>query len=731
MKSILRILQCFLLLTVVMAIATSCEEDYDPYKNPRPPERESKRRQRSESIEPSFELPFSGCSRREPQSPPSGGGGGGGGGGCSRRSGSGCSRRENTPRVERHVRPSRRRPVEDPNAPIYPCPDHIFPFCTDENPYGVDYKSGTYGVAGWPSQFNLGCLSWAPCPVWYYMQIDQPGDLLIYIEQRGKFRKLLDVDFVCWGPFEADSKREFLEMICNYQYQLNISNHESHRPANGDHRGNTGGYPFGNLVDCSFSKEGTEWCFIPEAKTGDWYLLLLTNYKRKKGTIHFERVDNMSTATTNCNVVIPITLNPSPKGLTQIDSRTSAICLYETKALVVIDLEMDDDYRLPKHSLSRAHAEVFANGRTYQARLKNGHFECEIDIETDTTEYFATVYCPDPEFNLDTEPHYIVKTTDCSPEDVEFTPVDPYHAGDVSFVDLVRGDVEVEVDFTDPIGIIRSIPGAEEPGFDPRIYDVTVEYDDVTFQRVEPKNENGIIILKPKMRGDWCDCFVSDTMTFKIRMIPNNGDVHATPYEIPIQIGVLHQTVWIGRCLWALIAIGVLLLFIIYLRLMLRKRRFKKGAMMNPVHYERFGEEKQGAGQTLRLQGFGHWFARWFLPGAERSTLSFSNPRVSAITFVAAESGQEVELPKKSIHKETMQVDGYDPENDPHPKEPVRLGSNAGVTISRKGVNLGRICYSHGDKNDGGAYRLLLGILMVASFVAIVGFAFFMIRALF
>ena len=32
-----------------------------------------------------------------------------------------------------------------------------------------------------------------------------------------------------------------------------------------------------NMVDCSYDPAGTEWCFIPHARSGEWYLLLITN----------------------------------------------------------------------------------------------------------------------------------------------------------------------------------------------------------------------------------------------------------------------------------------------------------------------------------------------------------------------------------------------------------------------------------------------------------------------
>lgn len=234
---------------------------------------------------------------------------------------------------------------------IYPWDDHIFPFCTDENPYGITYKSGTKGSAAFPQTGSMGCLGSSPAPIWYYMQIDHPGDLLIYIEQHTLAGLLpIDVDFACWGPFQAESKKDFLKKLKEL-YKLEVGISTTHRPEDGDHSKDMGGYPYNNMIDCSFDPAGTEWCFIPNAKSGEWYLLLITNYSRIPGKIHFERVDSKSTATTRCDITIPVNINPVPQDLKKINDHTSAICMDEEKALVTIALEPDEDYTLSNKSL--------------------------------------------------------------------------------------------------------------------------------------------------------------------------------------------------------------------------------------------------------------------------------------------------------------------------------------------------------------------------------------------
>ena len=560
------------------------------------------------------------------------------------------------------------------------------------------------------------------------MRIEKPGDLLIYIEQKGALGKL-DVDFACWGPFEAASKRDFLDKLCKGYYTLNTDYHPNHRPTDGNHQNDTGGYPFGNLVDCSFDEAGTEWCYIPSAKTGEWYLLLLTNYSRKKGKIHFNRVDRLSTATTDCKVVVPITLNPVPKNLRRIDDHTTAICLYDDKALVSIELETDEGYTMSRGSLRKCKVNVNANGKSYRASLVKDHFECEIDIENDTTEYYVSISCPDPEFYLDTETYSIVRSTDCDPDLVQFTEGGPHYAGDLTDVELVKGEKPVIVDFSDPYDISSELPG--RPDIDIDDYDVTVDYDDIFISRVNVEKKGDTVELTPQIRGDWCDCFVPDTLTFRLRMIPNNGDISATPYEIPIKIGIVHKTVWIGRCLWVLISMGVLILLILYLLALMHKKRFKKSAVLKPVYYNRYGEEvDDGADQKLRKPSFSAWVSRWFLPGREKSRMSFSDPACE-LSVYASDTFNIVEIPKKSVSPGTMDVDGYDPQNDSTPSLPIKLGAEGKIYIHRGNGKLeGYLVFIPGDSIDGDGFNVFLVILVIASALALGILSYFLIHGL-
>lgn len=177
------------------------------------------------------------------------------------------------------------------------------PFCTDSDPDGVSFPSTVTGIA---SNGQIGCLTQTPNPKWYFMKIHQPGDLLLRIYQvdtNGITGR--DVDFACWGPFYGENQIDFLRRFCCGESELYIEPSSSHYPMNpfGNHNGDMGGYPIDNLIDCSNSGLSTEYCFIPNAQTNAYYLLLLINKDGLPGTISFNSVQQYSQATTDCSLI--------------------------------------------------------------------------------------------------------------------------------------------------------------------------------------------------------------------------------------------------------------------------------------------------------------------------------------------------------------------------------------------------------------------------------------------
>ena len=164
--------------------------------------------------------------------------------------------------------------------------ENALPFCTDEDfyefPAGVNSGnlggSGTqpYYCSGVTHQGQDNCLYTTPNPAFYYMKIDSPGDLDIYMYTE----PARDLDFDCWGPFND------MSTACS---QLSCS----------------------NMVDCSYSAASTEHCHIHNAQNGQYYVLLITNYSNQPCNIHFSNIETGG-GTTDCSTLPPVVFNLGP-----------------------------------------------------------------------------------------------------------------------------------------------------------------------------------------------------------------------------------------------------------------------------------------------------------------------------------------------------------------------------------------------------------------------------------
>ena len=148
------------------------------------------------------------------------------------------------------------------------------PFCTDnglyEFPAGVNAGSGEGGP-------YYSCLHTTPNPAWYYMRIGNPGNIIIHMYSTPS----VDIDFCCWGPFE--------DPIAPCPYGLTSN----------------------KVVSCSYSSSSTENCQIPSsAQTGQYYILVITNYSNATCNITFSKTGG--TGTTDCGIMPPLVNNDGP-----------------------------------------------------------------------------------------------------------------------------------------------------------------------------------------------------------------------------------------------------------------------------------------------------------------------------------------------------------------------------------------------------------------------------------
>ncbi len=138
------------------------------------------------------------------------------------------------------------------------------PFCT-----GTTYTFPNN--TGIPDQGTYQCLGTTPNPAWYYLQIANSGNIDIHITQTSNGGSGIDVDFIMWGPFSSTSN------ACATITTATAA------------------------VDCSYSTAAQEDANIPNAITGEYYMLMLTNYADVAGTISFSQTGG--TGSTDCSVL--------------------------------------------------------------------------------------------------------------------------------------------------------------------------------------------------------------------------------------------------------------------------------------------------------------------------------------------------------------------------------------------------------------------------------------------
>lgn len=143
--------------------------------------------------------------------------------------------------------------------------DNSTPICGNINP--------TLSTTGAPSIGNIGCLASTPNPNWFVFKVGFTGDISYSLHQgnNAPLYNNSDVDFICWGPFSS---------IPNCSTQLY------------DYPDGNTSMP-NNIVGCSYSASSTEAFTISGAQSGNYYVILATNFSNTPG---FFVLDQTNTA---------------------------------------------------------------------------------------------------------------------------------------------------------------------------------------------------------------------------------------------------------------------------------------------------------------------------------------------------------------------------------------------------------------------------------------------------
>lgn len=160
-------------------------------------------------------------------------------------------------------------PCEDPvEIPSGFCDDAL-PFCSDE---GQTFPAAT----NTQSEFGgpIGCLGSTPNPAWYYLRVEDTGELNMQIQANA------DIDFICWGPF---TEIEWQNGVCNTILDPVWAGNNA------------------NIIDCSYSGTNNEDFVIPNAIEGEYYAVLITNFSNQAQEISFSQ--DGGDGSTDCSIL--------------------------------------------------------------------------------------------------------------------------------------------------------------------------------------------------------------------------------------------------------------------------------------------------------------------------------------------------------------------------------------------------------------------------------------------
>ncbi len=209
------------------------------------------------------------------------------------------------------------------NTTVYGQDDDLA--CRTANPFCSDASQElTFpNITGEDISFRgLGCLNTTRNSSWYFIRIDQPGELIFDIRQWVEIRennnldrgeRQLDVDFVAWGPFETS----FIDCDILARGCDNNGDGENLRPEECVNNVDDPAYYIENqdntnIIDCSYARTPEEDIFIetftiPSAQSGEYYMILITNFSDEPGVIQLQQTNlNAANAgTTDCSILEP------------------------------------------------------------------------------------------------------------------------------------------------------------------------------------------------------------------------------------------------------------------------------------------------------------------------------------------------------------------------------------------------------------------------------------------
>ena len=156
--------------------------------------------------------------------------------------------------------------------------------CTDPDPFCASFATQSFGINAGGSDASItnpgndyGCLSSSPRPSWFYLNIQNPGNLDMHMTGYDASGSPVDVDFILYGPF------------ANLPTAVGGCNNYGN--------GGSGA----SILDCSYSNSPDEDINIVGATSGQVYILLVTGYSAASSS--YTLAQTGGSASTNCSSV--------------------------------------------------------------------------------------------------------------------------------------------------------------------------------------------------------------------------------------------------------------------------------------------------------------------------------------------------------------------------------------------------------------------------------------------
>ena len=393
------------------------------------------------------------------------------------------------------------------------------------------------------------------------------------------------------------------------------------------------------------------------------------------------------------------------------------ICDQENKVLVQLSATDKYGHKFPPALMQRMEVKFIVEGREVKAAYtaSDTTFQAVMEMPDDTLSYLSMVECPGY-FSRVTSRQTVMKAASaCPPEKVPLITLPLHRFSAVDFHSLRQNNgFGGQVD--DPLFSVLAGKGT----FD----EVSVSgHDSWMLEKAGLTYENGQIRLMQYPRSKWCECAFPDTLSYVVTLRSRKGILYDEKlyegFAIPVKVPVENRSWW-DRCWVYLAALFGLFLLFLYIRALKRKRRFGKDAGIKSIYYDRYGEEVDDNYQLLlRKEGLGAWLARWFWPGDEKNSLSFVDPELTSMHFVAGDSINIIRIPRGSLDPSMVSVDGYDFENENNAPDYIKLTNNSRVEVLKNSeVKAGYLMYVAGHKTGDGWFRFLSSLLMIATFAA-------------